>query len=180
MILALPWRLRAPLQRRHPGLAKLQPQAVEWRGGDPKTDHSGVVLVDGSLPFSFYLGDTGISPRKEGLATPTATVSGVPAFLSDTSPVRDGSIVLRLSAGFVDPGDSVGLSSNRDALGAVREENGLASQKTAQSVLNLSDRVLMRKFAQYSSDAVDGHRVTPGACTSRRIIESGTSRTSAS
>ena len=49
-----------------------------------------------------------------------------------------------------------------------REDNGselrgdleLASQKTAQKVLNLSDRVLMSKFAQYSSDAVDGHCVT--------------------
>ena len=67
---------------------RLQPHAVEWRGGDPKTDYSGVVLVDGSLPFSFYLGDNGISPRKEGLATPTATVSGVPAFLSDTSRIN--------------------------------------------------------------------------------------------
>ena len=45
------------------------------------------------------------------------------------------------------PEDSLKFSSNRVEL---------ASQKTAQSAMNSSDRLVTRKFAQYSSGAVDG------------------------
>ena len=86
-----------------------------------------------------------MTTRKGGLATPTAMV---PCFLvvaafaqkSHSSAGREGSMV------YV-PEGSLGLSSNRVEL---------ASQKTAQSVMNLSDRPLVREFAQYPRGRPDG------------------------
>ena len=57
--------------------SKVPREAVEWAGGDPRTGHSGPVLLDGSLAVSCSR-VVDVSPWKEGLATPPASSSVVP------------------------------------------------------------------------------------------------------
>ena len=102
-----------------------------------------------------------ILTRKEGLATQTATVPFTPIVTASAEQSYDPAVrssrvqshdpAVRDASTLCVPEVSLGLSSNRGEL---------ATQKTAQSLMKLSDCLLVRKYAQCPSGAVDGHRVT--------------------
>ena len=153
----------------------------QWNGEAATQKQTTVVLscwMDRS-DFRFSLVTLAFLPERDGWQPQLPLSLGVPAFLSETSDVRDGSVVPRLSAGLVDSEDSLGLSSNRGALVAVREENGsefranlqLASEKTPQSVLNLADHLLMRLVV---ASLGENRKDKPNREVSARVLFDGT------